>query len=395
MRAYWERLRPRLPIKRTRNGNWFNQRTGSAPWWEPLGDKPRYNTSGEVEEMDFPRKHSVLGFLAVKTGLPFMIPLRQMTFHLIRISGLEVRCHYFVPLLAIGLILRIGLQHPDQLGAGAGLVGLFCLALLFHVLVHALTWIFWGAEPVLAIIDPLGGSVEVQGEWGAAKKAWTALSAPLFHFKMALVSGVILYLFDPEMGIPWNPFRPPFDNHWHSHAILGFLSGWFWVNWVLGLVNFCLPGVPYDGGEILSCWLAPVTGWAAAEKTAARIGLFLGLFLAFASIVENSVVLLILAILGLQRSLGILISHAYQMAAFSEEPFEEKPISEPNQSWLDKWRREKERKRIEAMERQSQADEERQDRLLEKIHLHGKSSLTPEELRFLQERADRYRNRNA
>jgi len=322
-----------------------------------------------------------------------MIPLRHLTFYLGRLGGLEFRCHYFVPFLALGLIIRMGLQYPENLAAGAGLVGLFCLALMFHVLVHALTWIAFGAEPVLAIFEPLGGRVEVEGATSSAKKAWAALSAPLFHWKMALISGVILYLLDPTLGLPWNPFRPPFESHWQTHAITGFLAGWFWVNWVLGLVNLFLPGIPYDGGELLACWLAPVTGWTQAEKTTARIGIFLGFLFAFASIVDNSVVLLILALLGLERSLGLLIGQPYQERSLSEESVEVEAAPEPQVSWMEKWRREKERKRIEAMDRQILADEERQDRLLEKIHLQGKSSLTAEELRFLQERADRYRNR--
>lgn len=326
-----------------------------------------------------------------------MIPLRQMSFPLGHVAGMEIRCHYFVPFLALGLVLRLAWLHPDHWISAAGLIGLFCLALLFHVLIHALTWIFFGAEPKLAVLEPLGGFVEAEGEWGLSRRVWVALSAPLFHAKMAIVFGFLLLLLDPDSFLPLNPFRPPLESPWQDHGITGFLAGWFWVNWVLLLVNLALPGKPYDGAQWLEAILQRRLSPNESEKVTARVGILVAILFAFAAVVDNSVVLLILALLGLERCLGLLTQPPPSPEDPSEFEFPDEDhdteLHEPTVSWMDRWKLERERKKQAALQKQREEDEERLDRLLEKIHVHGKSSLTPEELRFLQERSESYRNR--
>lgn len=316
---------------------------------------------------------------------------------------MSVRVHAVVPILLLGLLLRLLIEFPEQWATGLGLMGVYIGALILHVCAHALALLFWGVRPTLALVDPFGGQVAAPGSFAGtappALRVWVAIAGPLYHLKMALVAGVLVWIFDlPEGGalsqLPWNPFRPPLLGSLPQEPLLGFLHGWFWVNWVLALANLCLIGLPLDSGEILAAWITPISGASDATKTAARAGLWMALVLLIAAVADNSVVVLILALHVVERAWTTLWEETHHTEGDDEKAWQTE-VETPRESWWQKWRRERERRRLEGEILRQQADEERLDRLLEKIHTQGKSSLTHEELEFLRERADRYKNRMA
>lgn len=337
-----------------------------------------------------------------------MHPIRQLTFPLGTWWGLSVRVHAVVPILMLGLMLRLFIEFPEQWATGLGLMGIYLGALILHICVHALALLFWSVRPTLALIDPFGGQVSAPGSFAGTAppslRAWVAFAGPLYHLKMALLAGAVVWIFDlPEGGalsqLPWNPFRPPLLESLPQEPLLGFLHGWFWVNWVLGLVNLCLVGLPMDSGEILAAWITPIAGASESTKTAARAGLWMAFLLLIAAVVDNSVVVLILALHLVERTWTTLWEESHpgveENGASENEKSWQAEVETPRESWWQKWVRERERKRLEGEILRQQADEERMDQLLEKIHTQGKSSLTNEELEFLRERADRYKNRMA
>ncbi len=325
-----------------------------------------------------------------------MQPIRQISFSLGTWLGITVRIHWVVPLLLLGIILRLVVANPEQVASGLGLMVVYLSALVLHICAHALALWFWRLSPTLALIDPLGGLVRSQertpGRMPPGLSSWVALAGPLFHLHMALLAGVLLWILNPPggLGLPWNPFRPPLFDAVTQTPLVGLLHGWFWVHGVLALLNLLLVGVPSDAGDVLAAWLAPHTGIAEAQKIAARTGMWMALLLLIASVADNSVVVLLLALFVVERCWTVLGEDAD--VGMGEEGFlpEEKGLT-----WWQRRRLAKQQQMLALEQKRKQADEARLDHLLEKIHATGKSSLTREELEFLRERADRYKNRMA
>lgn len=337
-----------------------------------------------------------------------MHPIRQLTFPLGTWWGLSVRVHSVVAILLVGLTLRLLIEFPGKWAIGLGLMGIYVGALILHICAHALALLFWSVRPTLALVDPFGGQVSAPGSFAAtappALRVWVAFAGPLYHLKMAILAAAVVWIFDlPEGGalaqLPWNPFRPPLLDSMPQEPLLGFLHGWFWVNWVLCLANLCLVGLPMDSGEMVAAWITPITGASDSTKTVARAGLWMAFLLLIASVADNSVVVLILALHVVERAWTTLWEESHQSETGDEKTGDEKAwqteVETERESWWQKWVRERERKRLEGEILRQQADEARMDQLLEKIHTQGKSSLTNEELEFLRERADRYKNRMA
>ena len=332
-----------------------------------------------------------------------MHPIRQLTFPLGTWWGMAIRIHAVVPVLFLGLMLRLVIEFPQQWTTGLGLMLVFFGALILHICSHALALLFWGVRPSFALIDPFGGQVSAPGSFPGtappALRVWVAIAGPIYHLKMAVLAGALLWIFDvPEGGalsqLPWNPFRPPMLGTMAQEPLTGFLQAWFWVNWVMAVANLCLIGLPLDSGEILAAWITPIAGASDATKTAARAGLWMALVLLIAAVADNSVVVLILALHVFERAWTTLWEETHPSDGEDEKAWQTE-VEPRSESWWQKWRRERERKRLEGEILRQQADEERMDHLLEKIHTQGKSSLTSEELEFLRERADRYKNRMA
>lgn len=327
-----------------------------------------------------------------------MQPIRHISFSLGTWWGMSVGIHGVVPLLLVGIILRLALAVPEQLTSGLALMGVYLSALILHICAHALALLFWRLSPTVAFIDPLGGLVRseerIPGRMPAGLSTLVALAGPLFHLSMALVAGILLgVLHLPEGGglaLPWNPFRPPLFDSPSQSSLVGLLHGWFWIHWVLALLNLILVGVPSDAGDVLAAWLAPHTGVAEASKIAARAGIWMALLLLIASVADNSIVVLLLALFVVERCWTVLSDEALEsMAEATEEP------EEIRLSWWQRRRLAKQQQSLALERKRQQADEARMDHLLEKIHALGKSSLTRDELEFLRQRADGYKNRMA
>ncbi len=327
-----------------------------------------------------------------------MQPIRNMSFSLGTWLGLSVRMHWLVPLLLVGILLRLVVAFPERLTTGLGLMAIYLSTLVLHICAHALALLYWRLSPTVAFIDPLGGLVRseerIPGRMPAGLSTWVALAGPLFHLNLALLAGILLWVLNlPEGGtvlaLPWNPFRPPLFETLQS-PLVGLLEGWFWIHWVLALLNLFLVGVPSDAGDVLAAWMAPHTGVGEANKIAARTGIWMALLLLIASVADNSIVVLLLALFVVERCWTVLSEESGEGMAES--------VWEPEEVRLSWWQRRqlaKQQQNLALAQKQQREDEARMDHLLEKIHALGKSSLTRDELEFLRERADRYKNRMA
>ena len=191
----------------------------------------------------------------------------------------------------------------------------------------------------------------------------------------------------------------------------------FWLNWTLLLVNL-MPVFPFDGGAALRAAILlkwPELGrrgasWLVASLAkAAVLGLaVLAFFVPFDD--SHGLVPLRFALILLCIFLYFSAQHEDRRSA-AEEADREDPFSEPEfsgdlstlegaverrtdasgplQRWLER-RRELQRYH----ELQQEAEEERSlDEILERLHRHGRESLSPEDRALLERVSARYRSR--
>lgn len=339
--------------------------------------------------------------------------------------GTNIRIHFLlIAFVAFELLWAAMRQSHD----GAFLptvcwLALLLAALALHELGHAWTARWLDSEQDVVRIWPLGNLVGPvysarPGELLVVGMAGPAMSGALF-----LGSAILLH-FLWGAHLVWNPLgnagdpgapilagggtAPPLGIIWSV--------GWFgYLNYVLMLVNL-LPALPFDGGRMFRAYLAgasidterdPLYAPTTAKACAAILFLA-GLVRLFFSAEGNGLTLIALAIFivlyvraearfldegGLLEEgiFGYDFSQGYTSLENSTAKVRPQPKRE---SALARWRRRRsEARRQKALEREV-AEEQRMDRLLEKIHREGRSSLTKEEQRFLIRVSARYRSRS-
>src|SRR5207302_22734 len=75
-----------------------------------------------------------------------------------------------------------------------------------------------------------------------------------------------------------------------------FLARFFWINWVLFLLNMMLPGFPLDAGRLLQCALWPRLGFRQATHVAIVAGFIVALIIGVYSIAKWDPLFLFLAL---------------------------------------------------------------------------------------------------
>ncbi len=269
---------------------------------------------------------------------------------------------------------------------------------------------------------PLGGLAAVDVPHTPRAHFITAAAGPLVNFLLCLAAAGAL--------AAWS-VRPPFDPWWNPYpylpgppstaavlnpelflwngAELTVMHGWqiqlarfFWVNWILFLLNVLLIGFPMDGGRLFQCILWPRLGFREATRLAIGAGFVTMLIVGVYAIVKEETLFLLLALFiyvtcrqqfilletgGEESLFGYDFSQGYTSLERDQPP----PRRQPSfwQRWLQRRADKKLRREIE----QREFEERRMDELLEKVQREGLQALTDEEGRFLRRVSAKYRNR--
>jgi Zn-dependent protease/CBS domain-containing protein len=206
----------------------------------------------------------------------------RATFQLGRVAGIPIGTHWSVAVIAVLLAQMLAMSvlpagAPGQptvvYWAVASLIAIvFLAALLAHELAHALTARHYGVRVRRITLWLLGGVAELDGQAPHARAdLLIAVVGPVTSAAVAVGFGgtaavaAVLHAGDLAVtGLAW-------------------LAA---VNLLLAVFNM-LPGAPLDGGRVLA---AVVWWWrgdrVAAQRTAARAGVAVGLMLIFAGTAE-------------------------------------------------------------------------------------------------------------
>jgi len=353
----------------------------------------------------------------------------QWSFPLGRWFGVHVRVHVFFALMAVGLILRAGVagvpkgQEPIN---GRWLDATMVMGLLFFVtLLHefgrcyAARLVHGEAQQVL--LWPLGGLANVEIPQTPRANLIVATAGPFVNLLVCLVCGLALGLGGEHLQPPWSPFPTdsfPYRDRlgmvelvtWSgvtlpvNHLATLLLARLFWVSYLQLLLNMVLVGFPLDGGRILQSILWRWFGYHHATGTVVFLGFGVMLLVGLAAIVFDILLALFLVwfiykACALQYKLlemggeESLFGYDFSQGYTSLERDQPMAAVRKGPNWFQRWsQRRAARKRQRELE-QREAEDRRMDELLEKIHTHGRESLTEEEKRFLERVSGRYRNR--
>ncbi len=350
-----------------------------------------------------------------------------------RLFGINIRVHILFPVVALGMILRVALQKDGKdWGVPAGawqdvamLIGLLFFSVLLHEFGHCFAgrWMEGEAEDIL--IWPLGGLAYVEVPHTPRAHFVTAAGGPLVNVFLCLLTGALLML---GLGY-WPPLNPigyvlrasdsgamdlsPYAAHlptrvefqgWGIATIV--LARFFWVNWVLALLNLVLVSFPLDGGRMLQAALWRYVGYRQATLVAVFVGFVVMFLVGLGAIILNELLALCLAVfiyiacrqewIALENGseegpFGYDFSQGY--TSLERDQITAAPQPRRKQNWWQRWRQKQAAKKLQREQEQREAEERRMDELLAKVQREGMGALTEEEKRFLKRVSDRYRNR--
>lgn len=327
-----------------------------------------------------------------------------------RLFGTNIRVHIILPLVGLGMWLRVVTDKdaPPEIGAAAAAVlGLMFLSILLHEFGHVFTARAVGGDADEILLWPLGGLAFADVPHSPRPHLLTALGGPAVNLALCALSAGVLV----AIGVwpPLNPFTsdPYFpqlttwlDGEVNSTWYLTLAARMFWVNWVLFWFAL-LPAYPLDGGRALHAVLWARTDFREALTTAAYVGFVTMLCLFVVAIFRDSVLLFALSVFiylncrqqilqtetGSDDSpLGYDFSQGY--TSLNKEAAAP-PRRRPN--FLQRWLQRRAAQRAQRDLQEREAEERRMDELLEKVQQHGLTALTDEERRFLNRVSARYR----
>jgi stage IV sporulation protein FB len=340
-----------------------------------------------------------------------------------RLFGVTVRLHILFPVIALGLILRLAVMKdaPSNIWTeGLMLMGLLLVAVLLHEFGHCFGARTVDGDATEVLLWPLGGLAFVEVPHTPRANLITAAAGPLVDLVLCLLTGAVLFAVSvrPPLSPLWVPIQYQtspsvlvspelFDR---AGEFLGLHVAWwkvllarfFWINWLLFLLNMVLVGFPMDMGRILQCALWPRLGFRQATQIAVRAGFVTAIIVGIVSIVYSETLFLALALFimftcyqqlvlletgGEESVFGYDFSHGY--TSLEREQIARRRRPSVWQRW---WQKRQARKLQREME-QREAEENRMDMLLEKVQREGLQSLSQEERRFLTRVSAKYRNR--
>jgi Zn-dependent protease len=346
-----------------------------------------------------------------------------------RISGIAVKVHILFLVVAIGLILRVGLQKGAPNGVWLEttfVVGLLFVCVLLHELGHCVAARLVDGEAHEILLWPLGGLALVDVPHTPRANFITAAGGPVVNLLLAAgaAGGLIACSYRPPIEPWWIPITYTTSNE-HGPQIfatlhelrgispeevpvgvwVGWLARFFWLNWMLLLLNVVLVGFPMDGGRMFQSALWPRFGFRQATLYAVYLGFVVALVLCILSITalsDNPALILMLALFilytchqqwviletgGEESLFGYDFSQGYTSLEPRERPRRRRP------NMVQRWLQRRAARKLQYELEQREAEERRMDQLLEKVQHQGLQALSEEERRFLTRVSAKYRNR--
>jgi stage IV sporulation protein FB len=349
-----------------------------------------------------------------------------------RLFGINVRVHILFPIVALGILLRVAFQkdlkNPLPDGAWvdmAMLLGLLFVSVLLHEFGHCFAGRFMDGDAQDILLWPLGGLAYVEVPHTPRANLVTAAGGPLVNLVLCVLSGLVLGLalgYQPTWSpfayvlrsdanggmdlIPWGGDKPMTVAFQGLGAAAIVMSRFFWVNWVLLLINVVLIGFPLDGGRMLQASLWRYLGYRQATLVAIFVGFLVMFVVGLAAIIWNELLALCLAVfiyiacrqewIALETGaedgpFGYDFSQGY--TSLERDQVTALPQPRRKQSWWQRFWQKRTAKRMQREQERNEAEERRMDELLAKVQRDGMGALTEEEKRFLKRVSDRYRNR--
>jgi Zn-dependent protease len=334
------------------------------------------------------------------------------SFPLVRLFGISVRVHILFLVIAVGLVLRAYFKEgmpADAWKIAFGLMGLLFLSVLLHEFGHC-----FGARSVDGdaheiLLWPLGGLAYVEVPHTPRANFIATLAGPLVNILLCLGAGAALsyYLVRPPFSPWWDVYGRELAS-WDGSVSaaraswLVWLARFFWLNWVLVLLNLLLVGFPMDGGRLFQCALWPRFGFRQATLYALLAGFVTTLVVFIYAIAKEDVLFgglglfigltcwqqwFILERGGEDSLFGYDFSQGFTSLERDLPPRRRRP------GFWQRWRQNRAAAKLQRQQEQREAEERRMDELLEKVQRQGLHALTDEERRFLTRVSAKYRNR--
>jgi Zn-dependent protease len=326
-----------------------------------------------------------------------------------RAFGIAIRVHILFLMVAAGVILRAwftaGQVHEFLIACG--MVALLFASVVLHEFGHCFGARMVDGDATEILIWPLGGLAYVEVPHTPRANLLTTLAGPLVNVLLCVLSGAVLIYFRFNVLNPINPKWDFYNDPLFEQFPAGvhWLARFFYVNWMLFLLNMILLGFPMDGARVVQCLLWPRFGFREATGKVVFLGFVTAIILGVCSIVVdgvNAVLLLMLALFiyytsrqqyiilesgGEDSLFGYDFSQGYTSLERDQPPAPRRP------NFVQRWlQRRAARKLQEEMERR-EAEDLRMDALLDKVKREGLHALTEEEHRFLTRVSAKYRHR--
>lgn len=341
---------------------------------------------------------------AIDTILTYGFPLG-------RLGGARFRVSFLFPVVAVALTWRFRFV---ELGLEYALLatGILLFSVLLHELAHLVIARSTGGEMDDVLLWPLGGLEEPYGRGYWQDHLQTMLAGPVTNLLLA-ASCLLIISGDDALRL-LNPLTPFYVLQDES-LLTSICRLAFVINVCLFAINM-IPVTPFDSGVLLRTYLTSRFTEPEGRDLMIRLGLIFGLLgmltgimFDFAAVVAVSAFVMILHLHESVRWFETTdrfddqdeLEYSYPVADEFGEAFEddgeffrtEVESDGGHQEVLDRWRHQREQERVRE-EREAQEREEQQvDRILQKIHLHGRESLSSNDLHLLKQVSDRYRDR--
>jgi Zn-dependent protease len=349
-----------------------------------------------------------------------MVDPLSWSFPLPRLFGIAIRVHILFPVVAVGLILRVAFLKgapPNLWIEEAVVIALLFLAVLLHEFGHCFGARLVDGDAQEIMLWPLGGLAAVDVPHTARANFITAAAGPFVNMVLCLATGIALGALSarPPLSPWWVPYgfssssvEPPELFGWdgqplaHAGPWVVLLARFFWVNWVLFLLNVLLIGFPMDGGRMFQCLLWPKLGFRQATHVAIVAGFITMLVLGIYAIAREETLFLCLAlfIYHVCRQQYILLETGGEDSVFGYDFSQgytslerDPPARRKRPNFWQRWLQRRAARRLQMEMEQREAEERRMDELLEKVQRQGLHSLSDEERRFLTRVSAKYRNR--
>jgi Zn-dependent protease len=324
----------------------------------------------------------------------------NLTFPFFRIFGIDVRIHWFYPILVAMNLLRGASESngsPLVIGFYAALMAGLLLTTLIHELGHCYGARSVGGHADQILLWPLGGLAYVGHGGSPRHDIKVAAMGPLMHLPLAGLFASIVLIWQPwrwsylNLFDSWYPFHPL-----REFFVANLSLGLFKMQIALLLLNLFVPAYPLDGGRILTNLLLMRYGRDRAATVTTYFSIPIGIAILLWAFTRQDFFFGLFGIWMLFEAFQIRkLAAAGQIDAhpmFAGGPeFDYMPGRSRPKGFFARWREGRARKAAARDEERDRVSRVRVDEVLEKVSREGIGSLTPEERRILDEASRRSR----